>query len=516
MESDFPKIKLKVSNEKNLKDNINENDNQKELTSEIKNPIITNSNENDEEKEINENEEEEEEINEQKLKNSENSVNSMTKPFISLASLSRCQCCNSEFNSNENLPILLQCSHFFCKKCLETYFIEENIGIKCPIDGVIAKNFDDLIVLKKLIDEDFYEQINNNYNIKNNNENCIDENQNFNINSNENKESDNYENYEDCCPIHKGQKLTHYVEDTRELICVYCAFNKLRNNSKMVIKEINEKINDYINDLEILLENNQKYAESLQSVFNEMHINKENEENKVIEVYDQLIAYLINNKNICLNKIDDFFKNNTKYISDKLDYFSEKIQNAEKLKEELIEISNVPSGKLNQIIDKYNNFIRDINDNGKYDLNINQYKFVHEDENKVIKYLNNFADLKSKKKIIKFNINNNIKNIINTSPLPTNENSEKNFPIPSIMEKAPLSFGNRYKIQNNLNNDLEDNITTDTINATLNKYITPKNYQKNNNNNINNKLLQNMSNEDKLATLNKYTIPSKNIFPNKK
>ena len=246
-----------------------------------------------------------------------------------------------------------------------------------------------------------------------------------------------------------------------------------------------------------------------------MHINKENEENKVIEVYDQLIAYLINNKNICLNKIDDFFKNNTKYISDKLDYFSEKIQNAEKLKEELIEISNVPSGKLNQIIDKYNNFIRDINDNGKYDLNINQYKFVHEDENKVIKYLNNFADLKSKKKIIKFNINNNIKNIINTSPLPTNENSEKNFPSSPIIEKAPLSFGNRYKIQNNLNNDLENNITTDTINATLNKYMTPKIYQKNNNN-TNNKYFQNMSNEDKLATLNKYTIPSKNILPNKK
>ena len=63
----------------------------------------------------------------------------------------------------------------------------------------------------------------------------------------------------------------------------------------------------------------------------------------------------------------------------------------------------------------------------------------------MIKYLNNFADLKSKKKIIKFNINNNIKNIINTSPLPTNENSEKNFPIPSIMEKAPLSFGDKYK-----------------------------------------------------------------------
>ena len=500
----IPKSRIKdSSNEENSNNNIDE----KEENSEIKNPIITNTNE--EEKELNE----EEEIVQQKLGNSENSMNSISKPFISLTSLSKCQCCNSDFNSNENLPILLQCSHFFCKKCIENYFIEENIGIKCPIDGIVAKNFDDLVVLKKLIDDDLYEQINNNNeHINNNNEENenYDENQNYNINSIENN---NYEiNY---CPIHKDQKLTHYVEDTRELICVYCAFNKLRNNSKMVIKEINEKINDYINDLDILLENNQKYAESLQSVFNEMHINKENEENKVIEVYDQLIAYLINSKNVCLNKIDDFFKNNTKYISDKLDYFSEKIQNAEKLKEELIEISNEPNGRLNQIIDKYNNFIREMNDNGKYDLNINQYKFVHDDENKVIKYLNNFADLKSKKKIIKFNINNNIKNIINTSPLPTNENSEKNFPIPP-MEKAPLSFGNRYKIQNNLNNDLEDNITTDTINATLNKYITPKTYNKNNNSNTNNHFFQNMSNEDKLATLNKYTIPSKNILPNKK
>ena len=76
----------------------------------------------------------------------------------------------------------------------------------------------------------------------------------------------------------KDQKLTHYVEDTRELICVYCAFNKLKNNSKMVIKEITEKIRDYVNDLDILLENNQKYAVSLQNILNEIHINKENEE----------------------------------------------------------------------------------------------------------------------------------------------------------------------------------------------------------------------------------------------
>jgi hypothetical protein len=515
MESDFPKTKLKELNEENLKDDINENDIQKELTSEIKNPMITNSNENEEEKEKEINENEEEELVQQKMKNSENSINSMTKPFISLASLSRCQCCNSEFNSNENLPILLQCNHFFCKKCIETYFIEENVGIKCPIDGIVAKNLDDLVVIKKLIDDDLYQQINNNYNKSDNNENYIEENQNYNINSVENKESENYEISDDCCPIHKDQKLTHYVEDTRELICVYCAFNKLRNNSKMVIKEINEKINDYINDLDILLENNQKYAVSLQNILNEIHINKENEENKVIEIYDQLIAYLINSKNVCLNKIDDFFKNNTKYISDKLDYFSEKIQNGEKIKEELIEISNEPTGRLNQIIDKFNNFIRDINDNGKYDLNISQYKFVHDDENKVIKYLNNFADLKNKKKVIKFNMNNNLnfnlKNTINTNPNQTNENTQRDYPKFPVMDKVPISFGNRY---NNIENNYLDN-TNESINATLNKYIVPKNYNKKVNNENNIKTFQNLSNEDKLATLNKYTIPSKNIYSNK-
>ena len=500
----IPKSRIKdSSNEENSNNNIDE----KEENSEIKNPIITNTNE--EEKELNE----EEELVQQKLGNSENSMNSISKPFISLTSLSKCQCCNSDFNSNENLPILLQCSHFFCKKCIENYFIEENIGIKCPIDGIVAKNFDDLVVLKKLIDDDLYEQINNNNeHLNNNNEENenYDENQNYNINSIENN---NYEiNY---CPIHKDQKLTHYVEDTRELICVYCAFNKLKNNSKMVIKEITEKIRDYVNDLDILLENNQKYAVSLQNILNEIHINKENEENKVNEIYDQLIAYLINNKNICLNKIDEFFKDNTKCISDKLDYFGEKIQNAEKLKEELIEIANEPNGKLNQIIDKYNNFIREVNDNGKYDLNISQYKFVHDDENKVIKYLNNFADLKNKKKIIKFNMNNNLnfnlKNTINTNPNQTNENTQRDYPKFPVMDKVPISFGNRY---NNIENNYLDN-TNESINATLNKYIVPKNYNKKVNNENNIKTFQNLSNEDKLATLNKYTIPSKNIYSNK-
>ena len=61
----------------------------------------------------------------------------------------------------------------------------------------------------------------------------------------------------------------------------------------------------------------------------------------------------------------------------------------------------------NEGIDKYNNFIRDINDFSKFDLNINVFNFAHDDENKVIRYINNFADLKSRKKTIRLNVNEN-------------------------------------------------------------------------------------------------------------
>ena len=105
----------------------------KEENSEIKNPIITNTNE--EEKELNE----EEEIVQQKLGNSENSMNSISKPFISLTSLSKCQCCNSDFNSNENLPILLQCSHFFVKNVLKIILLKKILESNAQLMVLLLK-----------------------------------------------------------------------------------------------------------------------------------------------------------------------------------------------------------------------------------------------------------------------------------------------------------------------------------------------------------------------------------------
>ncbi len=71
------------------------------------------------------------------------------KNFFSLNSISKCQCCNKYFNNKSNIPFLFKCNHFFCKNCIENYFQDEK-GIKCPIDGYIAKNINELKIIEKL------------------------------------------------------------------------------------------------------------------------------------------------------------------------------------------------------------------------------------------------------------------------------------------------------------------------------------------------------------------------------
>src|SRR5690349_16556056 len=43
---------------------------------------------------------------------------SKSSKVLSIKQLSNCQTCLRIFNSNENLPLLLSCGHFFCKGCI--------------------------------------------------------------------------------------------------------------------------------------------------------------------------------------------------------------------------------------------------------------------------------------------------------------------------------------------------------------------------------------------------------------
>ena len=408
---------------------------------------------------------------------------------------------------------------------------------------------------------------NNNINISNLNNN---------INNNEQdqeQEPDNNENMEESpeqdeynqnfCNIHPEQKITHFVNDTKELICIHCAFNKLKNNPTIQIKEISEKCKEYLNDLDTIIDNNQKYSQIIQNSLNDINENKENEEKKIIEIYEQLLNLLVTNRNNFLIKIEEIYQENTGNMNKKLENFTEIIDIAEKLKEDFEAIA-------------------------EQDLDIIQYNFSHDELNKVLKYLNNFSDVKTTKKCYRFDFlknngsqnyvireiisnqtnNNYNKNFINRNNIDnnmfnnginkcykaskelkyinfSNSNSNKfiqnnktsnnNFNEMKIKNDSLLEGSNnnirfnfKYEDKNKNNNriNLNGNSISESFNNTLNKYIVPNNnYMSNdlanknslrnlqNSGNIgmsnNNIVLQSFKDNDKLAILNKYKIPNK-------
>ena len=502
-------------------------------------------------------------------------INSNFPDIMSMNSFNVCQCCNKEFDSNNNMPYVLKCNHFFCKNCLENYFTDEE-GIKCPMDGLVGKSMNDIKILtttekydkesnnisqtknhlsssnnteqkninknkekkykkrkNKLNENDIQNEnkylkgsnnssnkqktesskrslknylyqknelqnqiedrdiINNSIsnNIINDNLSKNEINRNEEMENNENEvEVEEEENNQNYCNLHPEQKITHFVEETKELICIHCAFNKLKNNPSIQIKEISEK-----------------------------------------------------NRNNFLIKIEEIYQENSRNMNNKLDNFTEIIDIAEKLKEDFFSISEQAPYEFNHLTQAFNKFVREMNDKSKSDLDIIQYNFSHDDLNKVLKYLNNFSDVKTRKKCFRFDL---LKN-----------NSNQNFAIKELKSSTNSSFNNNFnKSMLDSSNDnarfnfrLEENSTQfnrfnmncdncngnsvkESINSALNKYIIPKknnindnlykknqfenmkNAQNNSNDFINNN--NNQNNEgyrgnDKLSILNKYKIPKK-------
>jgi len=158
-------------------------------------------------------------------KNDKSKLNLITLKYISV-----CQCCKNNFDTSEHLPFLLLCEHFFCKNCIESYFTDENGVISCPEDGQVANNISELKILKNLIIGENRERNNVEHNVSDD--------------EIANKDQDNF------CSQHKDQKFSHYIENTNEIICVYCAFNRFKSSPNLQIKELSEKSNEIIRFVE--------------------------------------------------------------------------------------------------------------------------------------------------------------------------------------------------------------------------------------------------------------------------
>ncbi len=436
-----------VINENDLKENnkiIKKNDNnlnsiKEKITPEnIKDDTIRNQQNQNLNNNINENyenEEEEEQNSQEQGINEEGESDSI--PLITLNYISICQCCKNQFNSTINIPYLFKCGHFFCKKCIEEQFTDEE-GIKCPNDGLIAYSIQDLKLLNNLITDKYVE-------------------------SNTQREGLNNGFY---CEIHKGQKLTHYIEETKELICVYCAFSRFKKNPKIEIKEIKEKCNEIVNDIDNIIDDNQHNVEMIQGALKNIKKNKEIEDKRVNSFFEQIMNYLKNKKMEIMNQIDSLFTENARKLSQKLEIFSGKIEQSENLKNAIDEY-NI-NGNINflEILDIYNKLSKDSNDPNKINIQLQEYRFNHDDESKMIKYINNFGDLKvvsknfafngGKEQEFVFNYNNNKINNVNISQQNEllNNSDFNNLSNNTFDYKSNISQNGREKVR--LNNQIKN------------------------------------------------------------
>lgn len=436
--------------------------------------------------------------------------------------------------------------------------------------------------LKKLLNKNSSFIENNNINISNINVKSSDINE---ENEEENLEDEDDEYIQNFCNIHPEQRITHFVEDTKELICIHCAFNKLKNNPNIQIKEIPEKCKEYLNDLDTIIDNNKKYAQIIQNSLNDIEDNKEKEEKKIIEIYEQLLNLLVNNRNNYLIKIEELYQENANNMNKKLENFAQIIDIAEKLKEDFAIIFEQAPYEFNHLTQAFNKFIREINDRNSSDLDIIQYNFSHDECNKVMKYLNNFADVKTRTKTFrfdllknrksnidieeinnfnknnafqnrnKFNYNNfnSVKNGVNnyykeSKNKRLNNINNRNFSNDSDIRNNSLlqnsndnirfnfKFNDGNRNYNNFNNSMINNYyegnnignsNSESINATLNKYIASTNMIRDNlynqtpllnfkstkfyhNSDIsNNKMKKHFNQNEKMKILNKYKYPIK-------
>ena len=422
-------------------------------------------------------------------------------PLVTLKFISICQYCKNSFNSNIHLPYLLKCGHFFCSKCIKESFTDEE-GIKCPNDGLVALSIKELKILNNLITDK------NVSTERAKKENQIDNEENINGIDNSKLNENN------TCKIHKGQKLTHIVAETKQLICVYCAFDLVRKNPKCEVKEIKEKFEEFISEAEKIINLNQNNIKIIQDSLKDIKKNKEIEEKSINLYFDNIYKYLNNKKAEYLSQIDSIFTDNAKKLSQKLEIFSQQIEQGESLKG-LID-NYEQNNNFEEILDAYIK-LQSIKSNVQDSpINLQEYKFSHDDETKIMKYINNFGDIKTISKYVPFqNAKKDIFNLkITPTPAPTPEEPKKNY----------FNF-NSNPIITNLNNNNNKNSSSNRFNNSTDNQELQNESLYNNNNYSSNSTLNNKKSNNYNFNFNKINpisnnnnskrnIPSKPILSN--
>ena len=416
-------------------------------------------------------------------------------PLVTLKFISICQFCKNNFNSTIHLPYLLKCGHFFCLKCIKENFTDEE-GIKCPNDGLVALSVKELKLLNNLITDKTLPSQRGTKDIEDN----------ININGINNDEKIDTKN---SCKIHKGQKLTHIIIDTKQLVCVYCAFDIVRKNPKCEVKEIKEKFDELVIDADKIINLNQNNIKIIQDTLKDIKKNKETEEKNINLYFDHIFKYLNSKKGEYLSQIDSFFTDNAKKLKQKLEIFSDQIEQGESLKA-LID-NYETNNNFDEIMETYiklDAIKKREKDNNE--ISLQEYKFSHDDETKIMKYINNFGDIKTVSKNIHFQSDK--KDIFNLKV------SSNVAPIVEDQKKNYFNFNTNPMLVNNNNNNKNSSRLTNNSNE-KEEMENEINYNNSNISNNNNKKQGSYSNNynfnfNKINPMSNNSTGKRNIKPN--
>ena len=416
-------------------------------------------------------------------------------PLVTLKFISICQFCKNNFNSTIHLPYLLKCGHFFCLKCIKENFTDEE-GIKCPNDGLVALSVKELKLLNNLITDKTLPSQRGTKDIEDN----------ININGINNDEKIDTKN---SCKIHKGQKLTHIIIDTKQLVCVYCAFDIVRKNPKCEVKEIKEKFDELVIDADKIINLNQNNIKIIQDTLKDIKKNKETEEKNINLYFDHIFKYLNSKKGEYLSQIDSFFTDNAKKLKQKLEIFSDQIEQGESLKA-LID-NYETNNNFDEIMETYiklDAIKKREKDNNE--ISLQEYKFSHDDETKIMKYINNFGDIKTVSKNIHFQSDK--KDIFNLKV------SSNVAPIVEDQKKNYFNFNTNPMLVNNNNNNKNSSRLTNNSNE-KEEIENEINYNNSNISNNNNKKQGSYSNNynfnfNKINPMSNNSTGKRSIKPN--
>ena len=135
------------------------------------------------------------------------------------------------------------------------------------------------------------------------------------------------------CHLHPEQIVTHFVEDTNEIICVYCAFNKYRKNPHIIIKEISEKLKEIEFKIEDVHVENNSCIELIQDHLNELSKQWIAEETKITDFYNEILKITNEKKQDLLEKINNNFQESIVKLSQKMNFLKEYDEKITEVKE---------------------------------------------------------------------------------------------------------------------------------------------------------------------------------------